>query len=106
MVRYFQYKVEIILNDPLEKTKYYAKHIEFEERRSPHLRLFTFTIFQIFKIKLPTINAQLLDHLYDPGLFELINATYQVRAHARSMNDLTSMNIASMVDILLRRQLL
>ena len=45
VARHFQYKVEvffkeIILGGPLEKTKYYAIRIEFQEKVSPHIHSF------------------------------------------------------------------
>ena len=62
MARNFQYKVElffqeIILDGPLGEIKYYAVRIEFQEKRSPHVHLFTwFSINQQFKMKLPTLS--------------------------------------------------
>ena len=46
VARHFQYKVEaffneIILDGPLEKIKYCAIRIEFQERGSTHVRSFT-----------------------------------------------------------------
>ena len=46
MAKHFQYKVEaffneIILDSPLEKIKYYAIRIEFQERGSTHVHSFT-----------------------------------------------------------------
>lgn len=45
MARHFQYRVEyffknIIVNGPLEKTKYYAIRVEFQVRGSPHIHSF------------------------------------------------------------------
>ena len=59
VARHFQYKVEvffkeIILDDPLEKTKYYTICIEFHGRGSPHVHSYGFSMQQILKMKLPT----------------------------------------------------
>ena len=45
VARHFQYNVEVfskevILDGPLGKMKYYAVHIEFQERGSPHIHSF------------------------------------------------------------------
>ena len=45
VVRQFQYRVElffktIILDDPLGKTNYYAIHVQFQVRGSPHVHSF------------------------------------------------------------------
>ena len=45
VARHFQYRVEvffkeIIIDDPLGKTKYYAIHVEFQVRGSPHVHCF------------------------------------------------------------------
>lgn len=45
MARHFQYRVktflkEILLNGPLEKMRYYAYHVEFQARGSPHIHAF------------------------------------------------------------------
>lgn len=77
------------------------------------IHFYRFLMHQTLKMKLPTqsllrkkINAQLLDHLNDPELFELLR-------HANCMLTLkvaenaTRMNIASlMANVLLRRQIL
>ena len=63
LARHFQCKVEvffkgIILDGPLDKRKYYAIRIEFQERSSPHAHsfLWIFNVFkhQIFKMKQTT----------------------------------------------------
>ena len=86
VARYFQYKVEIffkqiILDGPLQKTKFYAIRIEFQEMGSPHVHSFIWisnatniqneTAYIEFIEK--TINAESPDHLKDPELFELVN---------------------------------
>ena len=96
MARHFQYKVEvffreIIFDGPLGKTKYYATHIEFQERGSPHVLSFIWSFnapnienkagFIDFVEK--TINAQLPKHLNDPEPFQLVKI-YQVHAHSRT----------------------
>ena len=83
MARHFQYKVEVffkevVLYDPLGKTKYYAIRIEFQERGSPHVHSFIW-IFNAPNIQNETGNiefiektiAQLRDHLKDPEIFEV-----------------------------------
>ena len=96
VVRNFQYKVEVLfkkinLEGSLGKTKYYAIRIEFQERDSPHVHSFIW-IFNAPNIQNEpyyidfiekTINAQLPNHLNDPGLFELAK-TYQFHAHYRT----------------------
>ena len=93
MARHFQCEVEvffkeIILDDLLGKAQFYAFCIEFKERGSPHVRSFIW-IFNAPNIENEaayiqfiekTINAQLLDHLNDPELFELVK-TYQVKSY-------------------------
>ena len=60
VARHFQYKVEVFFKDiifdgPLGKTKYYAICIEFQERVvHMSIRLYGFSILQIYKMKLPT----------------------------------------------------
>ena len=49
VARHFQYKVqvffmEIVLDGPLGKTKYYALHIELQERGSPHVHAFVWIL--------------------------------------------------------------
>ena len=53
VARHFHYKVEIffkamVLDRTLVKTKYYALCIEFQERGSPHVHLFGFSMHQMF----------------------------------------------------------
>ena len=82
---------EIVLDGPLEKTKFYVICIEFQERDSPHVHSFMWTfngpnieneVADIAFIE-KTINVQLPDHLNDPELFELVKS-YQVRDHSRT----------------------
>ena len=96
MARNFQYEVEVfskevILDGPLRKTKYYAIHIESQERGSPYVQSFIW-VFNAPNIENKpayteliekTINAQLPDNLPNPELFELVR-TYQVHAHSRN----------------------
>ena len=49
VARHFQYRVEIflkviVLNGPLGKTSYYAIHVEFQVRGSPHIHLFGYSM--------------------------------------------------------------
>ena len=94
MARHFQYNIEvffkeIILDDPLGKTKYYDIRVEFLEGGSPHVHssiwFFNAPNFQnetaYTEFTEKTINAQLPDHLKDSELFELVK-TYQVHAHS------------------------
>ena len=79
VTRHFQYKVkvffkEIILDCPLEKTKYCPIRTEFQERGKPHVHSFIWIFIapniqnQVAYIEFieKTINAQLPDHLNDP----------------------------------------
>ena len=82
LAKHFQYKVElffieIILDGPLGKTKYYAMRIEFQERGSPHVNPFIW-IFSApnfenenayIEFTEKTINAQLPAHSNDRELF-------------------------------------
>ena len=91
VTRHFQQKVkvflkEIILDGPLGKTKYYAIRID-----SPHVHSFIW-IFSAPNIENEaayieftekTINAQLLDHLSDSELSELVK-TLQVHTCSRT----------------------
>ena len=57
MARHFQYNVkvffeDIILDGPLGKTKYYAIHIELQEKSKISILLNGFSIHQIFVINL------------------------------------------------------
>ena len=73
----------------MEKTKYYAIRIEFQEKGSTHIHSFILIYdspnfeneapFIEFVAK--TINAELPGHLIDPELFERVN-TYQVHTHS------------------------
>ena len=120
VARHFQYKVEvffkeIILDGPLEKTRYYAIRIEFQERDSPHVHSFIW-IFNALNIENEaayidfiekTINAQLSDHFNGPKLFELILRLIKFLLTQEPAGKTTRVNVASlMVVILLRRQLL
>ena len=94
--RNFQYKVEVFFKDVtldglLGKTKYYAIHIEFQERGSSHVHSFVRILnapniedeaayISFFK---KTINAQLPDPQNDSELFELVK-TYQDHSHSRT----------------------
>ena len=98
MARPFKFQVEeiiffkeIILDGPLGKTKYFAIRTEFQERGSPRIYSITWisnapnieneAAYIEFIEK--TINAQLLDNLNDPELFELVK-TYHVYTHSRT----------------------
>ena len=98
MASHFQFQVEeiiffkeIILDGPLGETKYFAIRTEFQERGSPHIYSITWisnapnieneAAYIEFIEK--TINAQLLDNLNDPELFELVK-TYHVHTHSRT----------------------
>ena len=96
VARHFQYKVEvffkeIIIDGPLDITKYYAIRIEFQERGSPHVHSFIWILNApniqneavYIKFIEQTINSQLPDPLNDPELFKL-DKTYQVRAHSKT----------------------
>ena len=90
------YKIEVIFKEitfdgPLGKTKYYAIHIEFQERGSSPVYSFIW-IFNAPNIKNEavytefiekTTNGQLPKHMSDQELFELVK-TYQVHVHSRS----------------------
>ena len=59
MARNFQYKTEvffkeILLHGPLWETKHYAIRFEFQEVVHMSIRLYGFSMHEIFKIKLPT----------------------------------------------------
>ena len=63
--RHFQYKVEvffkeIVLDRPLGKTKYYALHIEFQERRNPHVHAFVW-ILDALRISEKTENKSFVE---------------------------------------------
>ena len=96
VARHFQYKVqvffkEIVLDGPLGKAKYYALHIEFQERGSPHvcafvwildaLRISDETEYKSFVER--TISAVLPDPESEPGLFKLAKL-YQIDSHSRT----------------------
>ena len=82
VARYFQHKVEvffkeIILDGTLEKTKYYAIRIVFQERDRPYAHSFVW-IFNAPNVETEaaytgfvkkTINLNLLGHLNDPDFF-------------------------------------
>ena len=96
VARHFQHKVEVffeeILTDvPLGKTKYYAIRIKFKERVSPHFHSFIWILnvrniqHEAAHIKFieQTINAQLLDPLNDPEVFQLVN-TFEVHSDSKT----------------------
>lgn len=94
----------------MENAKYYANHIEFQERVSPYFHSFI-PIFSAWNIENEaaykeflekTINGQLLNDLNDSELFELLK-TYQAHAHARTSRMTSRMSVASPKVILLRR---
>ena len=83
VAKFFQYKgqiffKEIVLDEPLGKTKCYALRIEFKERGSPHKHAFAMildaprisdeTEYKCFVER--TISAVLPDPESEPGLFE------------------------------------
>ena len=79
-----------ILHCALEKTKYYAIRIEFQERDSPHAHSFiwNFDASNIVneggykELVWKTVNGKLPRHLNDPERFELVK-TSQVYCHTR-----------------------
>ena len=83
VARFFQYKrqiffKEIVLDEPLGKTKCYALRIEFKERGSPHKHAFAMILdaprisdeieYKCFVER--TISAVLPDPESEPSLFE------------------------------------
>ena len=74
----------------MSKAKY-AVRIEFQEKSSPHVHSFILILntpnihneATYIKFIKQTINAQLLDPLNDPEIFELVK-TYQVHAHSET----------------------
>ena len=82
---------EIVLDGPLDKTKYYTLHIEFQERGSPHVHAFFWildaprmsdgTEYKSFAER--TISAVLPDPESEAGLFELVKL-YQIHSHSRT----------------------
>ena len=98
VARNFQYRVEmffkiIVLDEPLEKTQYYAIRVEFQVRESPHINSF---IWILNAPKLAKVNiydyrkwvhivkrSDLPDPNNELALFELIN-TYQIHRHSKA----------------------
>ena len=91
VARHFQYKVQVffketVLDGPLEKTKYYALRIEFQEKGSPDVHAFVW-IFDAPRISDETdsksfvISPVLADPESEPGLSELVKL-YQIHSHS------------------------
>ena len=70
VARHFQYRVEfffkeIVLNDPLGKTKYYAILVEFQVKGSPHIYSF------IWILNAPKLNIELKGEYNQYGFIAL-----------------------------------
>ena len=96
MARHFQDKDEVFFKEtifdvPWSKTKYYAIHIEFQERDNQHVHSFIW-IFDAPNIENEAahieyiekaVNTQLPNNLNDPELFKLVK-TCQIHAQSRT----------------------
>ena len=96
VARHFWQKVPIffkepLLDRPLGKTKYYALHIELQERRRPHVHAFIWTLdapkFENETVYLDfvenSISSSLSDSQKQPDLFKLVK-TFHIYSHSRT----------------------
>ena len=96
VARYVQYKLqvffkELILDGPLGKTKYYAVHIEFQERESSHVHDFIWILdatkieneFAYLAFVENSISVSLPDPQNEPEMFTLAK-TFQIHSHSRT----------------------
>ena len=98
VARHFQYRVEVffkevVLNDPLGKTKCYAIHVEFQVRGSPHIHSFIW-ILSAPKLNIESkeeyiqwvdsiIRADMPDPVKEKQLFDLVK-TFQLHRHSKT----------------------
>ena len=86
--------MEVVLDGPLDKTKYCTLRIKFQERGSPHVHAFVWILdaprisdeieYKSFVEK--TISAVLPDPESELGLFELVNCTKFATIQGRAGN--------------------
>ena len=98
VAKHFQYRMEvffkeIVLNGPLDKTKYYANHVKFQVRGSPHIHSFIW-ILNAPKLNIDSkeeyiqwvdsiTNADMPDPVKEKPLLELFE-TFQRHRHSKT----------------------
>ena len=87
VAKYFQYRVETFFRDvlltnadPISKIVYYALHIEFQMRGSPHLHALIYTYIDYID---KHVQAYLPDEEPDPQLYDLAKI-YQTHNHSKT----------------------